>query len=62
MHRTRFVSGLAIAAFVGVLVTSGCVSAATNSPPAAATASACCAPRASQTSASLATWWCSTFG
>jgi hypothetical protein len=40
MHRTRFVSVLAIAAFAGVLVTGGCVSAATKSPAAAATASA----------------------
>ena len=40
MYRTRFVSVLAIAAFAGVLVTGGCVSAATKSPAAAATASA----------------------
>src|SRR5215471_504362 len=40
MHRTRFVSVLAIAAFAGVLVTGGCVSAATKSPAAAARASA----------------------
>jgi hypothetical protein len=40
MHRTRFVSVLAIAAFAGVLVTGGCVSAVTKSPAAAATTSA----------------------
>ena len=40
MHRTRFVSVLAVAAFAGVLVTGGCVSAAAKSPAAAATASA----------------------
>lgn len=39
MLRNRFVSVLAIAAFAGVLLTAGCVSAATNSPAAAATAS-----------------------
>ena len=39
MPRNRFVSVLAIAAFAGVLVTAGCVSAATK-PPAAAAATA----------------------
>jgi hypothetical protein len=39
MHTNRFVAMLAIAAFAGVLVTAGCVSAAAK-PPAAATASA----------------------
>lgn len=39
MLRNRFVSVLAIAAFAGVLVTGGCVSAATKPPAAAATAS-----------------------
>jgi hypothetical protein len=39
MLRNRFVSVLAIAAFAGVLVTAGCVSAATKPPAAAATAS-----------------------
>ena len=40
MLRNRFVSGLAIAAFAGVLVTAGCVSAAPKPLAAAATASA----------------------
>jgi hypothetical protein len=40
MLRNRFVSVLAIAAFAGVLVTAGCVSAAVKPPAAAATASA----------------------
>jgi hypothetical protein len=40
MLRNRFVAVLAIAAFAGVLVTAGCVSAATKLPAAAATASA----------------------
>jgi hypothetical protein len=39
MLRNRFISVLAIAAFAGVLVTAGCVSAATKPPAAAATAS-----------------------
>jgi hypothetical protein len=39
MFRNRFVSVLAIAAFAGVLVTAGCVAAATRPPAAAATAS-----------------------
>jgi hypothetical protein len=40
MLRNRSVSVLAIAAFAGVLVTAGCVSAATKPPAAVATASA----------------------
>lgn len=40
MLRNRFVLVLAIAVFAGVLVTAGCVSAATKPPAAAATASA----------------------
>jgi hypothetical protein len=40
MLRDRFAAVLAIAAFAGVLVTAGCVSAATRPPAAAATASA----------------------
>jgi hypothetical protein len=40
MHRSRFVSVLAIAAFAGVLVTGGCVSAAAKPPAAPAMASA----------------------
>ncbi len=40
MHRNRFVSMLAIAAFAGALATGGCASAATKAPAAAATASA----------------------
>ena len=40
MLRNRFVSVLAIAAFAGVPVTAGCVSAATKPPAATATASA----------------------
>lgn len=40
MHRNRFASVLAIAAFAGVLVTGGCVSAAVKPPAAAATTSA----------------------
>jgi hypothetical protein len=40
MLRNRFPSVLAIAALAGVLVTAGCVSAATKPPAAAATASA----------------------
>jgi hypothetical protein len=40
MLRNRFVAVLATAAFAGVLVTAGCVSAATKLPAAAATASA----------------------
>ena len=40
MPRNRFVSMLGIAAFAGVLVTAGCVSAATKPPAAAAAASA----------------------
>jgi hypothetical protein len=40
MLRNRFVSVLAIAAFAGVLVTAGCVSAATKPAAAAATVSA----------------------
>jgi hypothetical protein len=40
MHRNRFASVLAIAAFAGVLVTGGCVSAAIKPPAAAATTSA----------------------
>ena len=39
MHKKRFVSTLAIAAFASALVTGGCVSAATTPPAAAATAS-----------------------
>jgi len=39
MFRNRFVSVLALVAFAGVLVTAGCVSAATRPPAAAATAS-----------------------
>src|SRR5215468_6725105 len=39
MHKKRFVSTLAIAAFAGALVTGGCVSATTTPPAAAATAS-----------------------
>jgi hypothetical protein len=39
MLRNRFVSVLAIAAFAGVLVPAGCVSAATKPPAAAATSS-----------------------
>jgi hypothetical protein len=40
MLKNRFVSVLALAALAGVLVTAGCVSAATKPPAAAATASA----------------------
>ena len=39
MHKKRFVSTLAIAAFAGALVTGGCASAATTPPAAAAAAS-----------------------
>ena len=39
MHTNRFVAMLAIAAFAGALVASGCVSAAAKPPAAAATAS-----------------------
>ena len=45
MHRNRVVSMLAIAAFAGALVASGCVSAATK-PPAAAAAAATASARA----------------
>ncbi len=40
MHRNRFVTMLAVAAFGGALVAGGCASAATKAPAAAATASA----------------------
>jgi hypothetical protein len=63
MFRNRFAPVLAIAAFAGVLVTAGCVSAATKPPAATATATASArAPAATRGTANIMIYGVNTDG